>query len=552
MTKNILTINNKKLFDFYNEHKHLNFEAVNLIFHDILVKLVDNMAATMSSSVNGEILSIVNKQENELSQIKEHFSSMSDSVTQIQNETKNISAQCSHIDNLTNNLQTINSNITQMKTDMSNTISVKFMDFKNDYISDIKTILNDNQDSDKNEIVNLIEKNNSIFIDKTKLLLSETISKDVQEHNAYITSAIENNNISLVDKTKLMLIDNQEKYKINMNSTMTTFEKTMSDEMKVMIARCDDNSIKDFITSFDSKCSVLFQTMQQPVFNSLTASEERIQTNLQTIKESAIISQNKHDNTMCELSSYLKKFQNSSFKGNMGESELEVVLTQMYPSGEVINSSSNKACGDFLLKRDHKPNIMFENKVYERNVNSDEVHKFIRDASEINTHAIFLSQNSGISRKQSFQIDLHKGLILVYVHNVDYSRDKIQIAVDIIENLSERITEFDSEEEHENVISKTILDEINQEYNYFSKQRDDIILMSKDYQKKLISQLEGLQMGTLNKYLSSKYANSTKVIHNCTHCNEFAAPTKKSLSAHVRACKKRIMNESQDNIIIED
>jgi hypothetical protein len=211
----------------------------------------------------------------------------------------------------------------------------------------------------------------------------------------------------------------------------------------------------------------------------------------------------------------------------------------MYPSAEIINSSGTKASGDFIMKRDNKPNIMLENKVYDRNVNPDEVQKFIRDVEEIKTHIIFLSQNSGISRKKNFQVDFHKGLIMIYIHNVQYSPEKIQIAIDIIDNLADRIEEIDSEEEHENIISKSLLDEINQEYLSFNKQKDDIILMSKDYQKKLIGQLENLKMNALNKYLSTKYSSHEKTGFTCEYCNVFSASTKKSLSAHVRACKKQ-------------
>ena len=99
---------------------------------------------------------------------------------------------------------------------------------------------------------------------------------------------------------------------------------------------------------------------------------------------------------------------------------------------------------------------------------------------------------------------------MIYIHNVQYSQEKIQIAIDIIENLADRIEEIDSEEEHENVISKSLLDEINQEYLSFNKQKDEIILMSKDYQKKLIGQLENLKMNALNKYLSTKYSSHEK------------------------------------------
>jgi len=532
MSKYTLSITNKKLYEFYNKNQHLSFEAVNLVFYEILVKLTDNMSDTMSSTINGEILSNIQKQDVIINELKGNLNNMNENITQIKQETTNMS-------DIRGQLMSFSQHISELKNDLNNNLSVKFIDFKNDYISGIKSVLLENQNNENTDIINIIQRNNDSFIDKTKLLLNETITKDIAEHNQHISSLIENNGNTLVDKTKLLLVDNQDKYLNQVDVTLNNFKSSISDEMKKLVNNSDDNMVKEFISSFDTKCSSMFQTLQQPVYSVLQASEDRIQTNIQVVREATLNSQIKNDSTMEDLSLYLKKFNNSSHKGGIGETELESVLNKMYPSAEIINSSGTKASGDFMMKRENKPNIMLENKVYyDRNVNPDEVQKFIRDVEEVKTHAIFLSQNSGISRKKNFQVDIHKGLIMIYIHNVQYSPEKIQIAIDIIENLAERIEEIDSEEEHDNVISKSLLDEINQEYLSFNKQRDDIILMSKDYQKKLIGQLENLKMNALNKYLSTKYSSHEKTGFTCEYCNVFSASTKKSLSAHVRACKK--------------
>lgn len=507
MSKYTLSVTNKKLYEFYNKNSHLNFEAVNLVFHDILVKLTENMSETMSSTINSEILSNIQKQDVVINELKGNLNIAIENINKIKQETAIFSE-------LKNDILNINNNV-----------SLKFVDFKNEYISGVKSLLIEY--NDRNSIVDIIQKSNETFIDKTKLLLNENIS-----------SLFENNNKSTLNNTKLLLVENNDKYISQIDNTINTFQRSISDELNKLTNNNDDNAIKDFISTFDSKCSNMFQTAQQPVYNILQASEDRIQNNIQAIKDNTLSSQSKHENTMDELSAYLRKFNNSSYKGAIGECELESVLNKMYPSAEIINSSGVKSSGDFMMKRENKPNIMLENKLYDRNVNPDEIQKFIRDVEEIKTHGIFLSQNSGISRKKNFQIDIHKGLIMIYIHNVQYSPEKIQIAIDIIENLADRIDELNSEEEHENVISKSLLDEINQEYLSFNKQKDEIILMSKDYQKKLIGQLENLKMNALNKYLSTKYSNNEKRGFTCEYCNVFSASTKKSLSAHVRACKK--------------
>ena len=539
MSNFTLTISNKKLYDFYTNNPHISFETVNLCFHDILVKLTDNMSSAMQSTAIGEILSSVQEQDTNMTELKNKLGFMTEHVSQIKQDTTNIVSKVENINDVKIQLNSILHNINTLKTDINNNLSVKFIDFKNDYITSVKSILNEKHNGEQNNIMTLIESNNDKFIDKTKLLLNDTLTKDILEYNRSISSMIDNNNNSFVDKTKILFSEGQDKYKGHIDTTMKQFQTAMTTEIKTLL-KTDNNeyeNLSEFVKSFDNKCTVLFQTIQQPVYNMLQASEERIQTNLTTIKDNAVSTQFKYESTMDDLSTYLKKFNNSSIKGGFGETELENVLNKIYPSSEVINCSTIKASGDFVLKRDNKNNIMMENKVYERNVNPDEVDKFIRDANETKTHSIFLSQNSGISRKKNFQIDFHDGLVLVYIHCVKYSQEKIQLAIDIIDNLSDRLDDLNCDD-GDNVINKMTLDEINNEYISFTKQTDEIILLSKDYNKRLISNVENLRLNTLNKYLSTKYATNNKAGYTCEYCNVFNANNKKSLSAHARACKK--------------
>ena len=291
MSKYTLSITNEKLWKFYNENQHISFEAINLIFHEVISKLVENMSATMHSTINGEIRSTVHKQEEQMNSLKEKLSSLTENVTQIRQE-------CSHLSDLKSQLQTIHHNVSELKSDITNNVSAKLTDFKNDYISSIKNIFNENLDNDKSEIINRIEANNSIFIDKTKLLLNETITKDINEHNKHITHLVENNNNVLSDKTKLLITENQDKYSNQVNLTLQHFQKSLSEEINNLLKNDDDNAVKQFIASFDSKCSAMFQTVQQPVFSFLTASEERIQSNIQIIKDNTLSTQSKNASTM--------------------------------------------------------------------------------------------------------------------------------------------------------------------------------------------------------------------------------------------------------------
>ena len=48
-----------------------------------------------------------------------------------------------------------------------------------------------------------------------------------------------------------------------------------------------------------------------------------------------------------------------------------------------------------------------------------------------------------------------------------------------------------------------------------------------------------LKKKALNKYLSNKYSSNEQTGYTCEYCNMYTTQTKKSLSAHVRACKKQ-------------
>ena len=54
-----LTIANKRIWDFYNNNKNISFEAVNLIFLDLIEKINNDMSSTMTTAINNEILSCV-------------------------------------------------------------------------------------------------------------------------------------------------------------------------------------------------------------------------------------------------------------------------------------------------------------------------------------------------------------------------------------------------------------------------------------------------------------------------------------------------------------
>ena len=477
-----ITIKNPKIIQYFKKHKDLNPENYFLLFVEILEKFGDNIFEKVNASINTQILEGL--QEN------------------------------------TRLIHGVQENLNKFNNEITNSLFIKMMEIKKEYLEDMKIIISANSNE---RISTLMEKNNEQLIDKTNILLKDLIPKTndglFSQFNEKITH-FQKNIIEETDKISQKL--STENNQTNLKGYFDTFE----------------TNFNKILTSFQNN-------LQQPLHMYINTSEERINRNINNITD--ITKENMLTQTKLygEMNEFLNKYKIANFKGSYHENQLNGVLNQMFPSGEIVNTTGQKSAGDFLLKRTNKPNIMFENKDYTENVYNSEIVKFIFDAENIKTHGIFLSQHSGIAGKSNYQIDSHKGLILLYVHNVDYSREKIQLAVDIIDNLSSKLEEFGEDETFENHISKDVLESINTEYQEFALKKDSLIGITKDYCKKSISQLEELKFPSLENYLSNHFASASKISsklnnqYTCDICEKYVCSTKKSLSAHKRGCCKQ-------------
>jgi len=392
--------------------------------------------------------------------------------------------------------QLIYENINKLSTDITNSLFLKMHDIKKEYIEDLKMIISTNTND---KILSILEKNNSQLIDKTTILFNDIVPKTNQTLHTHFDEQIR------------------------------LFQRTITDDITKILKLLDkDMELKEYFNIFEQKFGIMLQNIVTPI-NANISSQDKLHT---------------------ELSDFLNKYRlNSSYKGQAGENQLFIVLNSMFPTGEIINTTGQKSSGDFLLKRTDKPDIIFENKDYLNNVYIDEIRKFIIDIETQNKHGIFLSQKSGIASRANYQIEFHKGNILVFIHNVEYSKEKIQIAVDIIDNLSVKLGEL-TQDNDANVISNDTLEEINKEYQNFAIQKDNLISMLKESNKKSIAQVEELKFPNLDRYLSNKFASTANItkVNNQFKCDmcDFTTNKVNSLSAHKRCHKKQIQQKAEN------
>jgi hypothetical protein len=479
-----LELTNQRICAFYKANPCIQFEAVNLIFVDLLEKILCNMNETMTSTINSQMLITLNDNSQ-------------------------------HINNLGQSIASLKDSISAMNADNIENILAKIVDAKREYVDDVRSII---QTNTHEKIGPLLEKNNSTLIDKTTLIINDIIPR------------------------------NQTQYHNQIQDSLKGFNKSMHDDTIALLKSVDSQSIKEFLTNFEIKSSLMLQNLQQPIFSFISGSEDRLQTNINTMKDANTASHTMQSKFVTELGDILSKFRNTTTQQQYHDTQLSSILTKMFSSAEIAAQHSVSNIGLVLLKRIRKQNVLIGHVDSTENVGMDETTTFLQLIDDQHSNGIFISQNSGISTKKPFQIEIHNNNIVVYIHNAEYSPTKIELAVNIIDNLAMKLNQLKSHSEDDLTIPKDILDSINNEYQVFMSQKNAVIDVFKESQKKIISQIDDIRFPSLDKYLSGKYsAPIQKTGLKCDLCKVWSGNNLKALAAHKRGC---IRKNSAANVCI--
>jgi hypothetical protein len=454
--KHIVTINNKRIYDYYQANPNINIESMNLILLDFMEQIGNDMSKLISNTITGEILENVKE-------IKQSMSSLNDQI------------------------------------------SLKFHEHNKSFLDTIKLI------------ISVASTENT---DKTIQTLTSSINGFMERINASLPKLHEQSSSKLLE-------------------FLSNFKSSIAKDIQDYISTSNkDTNLQEYIKTLDSK----IVSMQQPIYSFISSSHDQISSKLGSLRED----NTNNDKVIAELSEFLSKYKTSSqFKGQCSENMLGNVLNKMYPTGEVTNTTALKASCDFILKRPDRQPIMFENKNYEANVNMDEIKKFLRDVNEQKMNAIMLSQYSGIVSKPNGFIEIHDGKVIIYLHYVDYSQEKIKMAVDIVDNLSDKLEDLNSMEGDDSgiVIKKDVLDRINEQFQMFLSQKELLTTTLKEMNKKLLYQVEELKLPDLSMFLNDKYASMQNQQFCCEICN-LPFQNKRSLASHKKIHKAKVMGSA--------
>ena len=455
----MLTIKNERCIEFYKQNPHIDFESVNLIFLDILEKLMNNMSQTLDDSYTRESLKT-------LLETNKQLTNKLEIITESQ---KNTSTNLTHVQNT----------VSELNTQITNNIYGKISDLRDKYIQDMREAL-----SETNNIKHLnetIEKTNTSLLEKTSLLLKEIIPKNQETY---------------YNQLKLDILSLQNNFKEDKNQEL----------------------------------------LLEKINSRLSGFQEQI---IHKIKEQS----DKSLTTMSDVKNYLERQKNSTLKGKQGELKLESILNDLFRSADIANCTGMSMCGDFIMRRKDKPTILFENKEYATNIPNEEIKKFIRDVEHNNCHGIFLSQSSGITNKNHFEIETHHNNILIYVHYVKYEPETILLAVNVLDHLNHKLKSIKTVGE---TIQTEVLMLINKEYQEFIHQKKILLENIKNNHKELLKQITEMDLPNLTGVLAKRFAQVESAQHKCDKCNIFIGKNAKALAAHRRKCNKPLLDMSDE------
>lgn len=470
MSDNILTIDNKEVFDFYKKH-NLNFEEMNLLFCNILKNIITSTDKSFNQTMAVKL-----------------FENLSD---------------------ITNKVNSIETMFNNNQNDVSLLLNVKLNEYRKECMSDLKLILNSNN---VEHITPLIRETNANLVDKTTLIINELLPK------------------------------NQELLSKEINLNFKHLQSTILNETnKFLSSSLDKKTIEDFLNNINLNMSQAHNTLTTLISSSETRIETKLGMNDIKINEMKnIFTENHHSQKQLQnsVTEMMKKFEKGIGKGSVSEHITYNILYSLFPCAQIEYVGDTKEMGDILFMRNGKPKILIENKDHDScNVPKQDVEKFIRDCDIQNCCGIMFAQNSGITHKRNFEIQINNGNVLLYVTEVNFDVDKIKTSIDIVEQFKIKLDEINVGNDNNYVIEHDILEEINKEFNNYIQQKHSLLKLMRDCNDKMCLSVNELKMPCIEKFLSNNFATSSSQGDKiCKYCEKYIP---KSMSSHHRYCSSK-------------
>jgi len=229
------------------------------------------------------------------------------------------------------------------------------------------------------------------------------------------TTQLTNENLEISDKVRKQTED-----KFNARiQTLDSYIKDLENRNREMMEQ-----MQNIYDTVDSKYE---KRTKERIDDINRRSDERIselQKALDTSRES-------YESLLCRTN-------NSTFKGQDGESFIDKQLNLLYPKAEISDTSQEPGRGDFIFKEGEFI-CMVENKNYSKNVQKSEIDKFYRDLERESNNdiqcAVFVSMNTGICNRDDFAFEVRNGKPIIFIHKLRDNVHSLKMAINFFKNI---------------------------------------------------------------------------------------------------------------------
>ena len=340
------------------------------------------------------------------------------------------------------------------------------------------------------------------------------------------------------------------------DTILRQFHKIIHTNIETILAKPTEtaNMVNEFVHNFETNSSHMIHTIQQLLHDYVNAKETQMKQIAESFSANGELAISAYCKFTYETADFLQIAETANTPNDRyGNTAQNIVglLSRLYNTGYIQPDESDLSVS--VLSRDEKPTICIQQlQIKDRNINTDEIQRFQQIVKEKNVHGILVSQYTGITSKPNLYIEIHHNRVYVYVHSMEYSPEKLQTAIDIVDTISTKLMDFNNSPDQRYTIPKDVLDEMNREYQLFIGQKETILTTLKDSHKKIISQIEELRFVSLDKYLSTRYSYFKKQGYVCNLCNVFSVSTLKGLAAHKRGCSRKHGNGNGLSVLPEN
>ena len=400
-------------------------------------------------------------------------------------------------------------------------------------------------------------------LDKMTMLLEEVVAKSSNGVTTHFSEKLQELNNAVSHEMSQLKHSSEEAQKMVLKESVQSVLGKTEELLEDIIPSINNNLSSSLLMEYKmmhstvmmelGKMSTLCGTTSQEskyIDKLLDTVEKQITSSVGKIVQQLHAADTNHGQLMKVFTDFTNKFDRSSStkKGFVSEQMTYQILVGAFPSAQVCHVGDQKQTGDIVFQRNNKPKILIENKDHEcGNVPKADVDKFMRDCEIQNCSGIMFAQHRGIANKENFEMQIHRGNVLLYLHNVGFDSEKIKIAVEIVESLKMRLDEVcqladnSKNDASENFsVNKQQMTQISAEWSAFMTQKAALLKTLKEFQEKMNILIRDLQMPSVEMLLELLTHQSNIV---CTTKSKDVAVAKDA----EKETKKRKATKNENN-----